>query len=454
MYDHPTAILQELELFRRLGISCDVIGCSSIQKNHQINDSQYNGILLESFFSYDLIDDDLISFFNNYNFIYNDFNPSQLKDLLTWFSKNIIIRINGHYDGYFLKNKINNLIKICKESNALDRVFFLYSYKHMLDELHPSEFKNAYFFPVYVLQSRFKGLKWNGQNPPNFLMTCISYIGENPYCTELYQEILREMKKYPKLELHIFGKNKIQKQDGNVKVFCEIKDDASFYKTLLKYKSYLDFASYRYHSIFPPIELASIGMPVYGISESANFIKISNNARDLLQDYFFKSKDQLILNGYLKNLKSNKKLVNKIYVSTFKYQECLRALKLLLANDKIKHDNFNTVPLPNYVKKFNINLNSKVFFNLSFKKNKFTIFFKIKRFLNLFNKIEINKLIKFSGKFHILSSFSNKFLDIQINGMPIRDKESIVIKDNDLITIRYRIIVSLLKRSVKFVSHE
>lgn len=302
-YEHPTARFQEMMLFPEAGIEV-VPTYTPLQTGwldsgyHDESHPMYppwrnycsmpvntverirRSRLWERDFRIDPGEARLIN--ENFSAIFINCSPGTLANIFEWFRGKILFRCNGGPNRALLESDARAWVETARQAGRTRDFIYLPSL-HKLVAPEMAQFGvRRILFPVYVDQSRVPG-GWAGKGS-HTIATAISYLDFHEHFQRQLAELARAYAKAP-LDIQVFGKNKIVETPArNVRVIGGLPKSEDFWSRIFDCAAFVDAGQDPTHNIFPPLEAAFKGMPVFWCKDNGNVQAIADSVPGVALD--------------------------------------------------------------------------------------------------------------------------------------------------------------------------
>ncbi len=281
-YEHPTARLQEMMLFPAAG--SEVVPTYTESPTGWL-DSRYHdeshpmyprwreycslpvnlvervrrAALWERDFRVDPEEAQLIN--DNFSGMFINCSPGTLANIFSWYTGKVLFRCNGGPNRTDLYKDARAWVETAKQAGRLkDFIYLPGHFNLVVPEMYEAGVKIIHF-PVFAEEARIPG-RWAGR-ASNQIATAISYLDFHSH----FQGQLRDVvDAYGGSDLHVrvFGKNKlIQTATDNIEIVGGLPSDNDFWGQIFNCAAFVDAGKDPTHTVFPPLEAAVKGMPVF-----------------------------------------------------------------------------------------------------------------------------------------------------------------------------------------------
>jgi hypothetical protein len=295
-YEHPTARFQEMMLFPEAGIEV-VPTFTRLQTGwldsgyHDESHPMYppwrnycslpvnvverirRSRLWERNFKIDKDEAALIN--KHFSAIFVNCSSQTLANIFEWYRGKILFRCNGGPNRDVLMSDARAWVETARQAGRTRDFIFLPSlHKLIVPEMAENCIRRI-LFPVYVDEERVPG-EW-ARRSSRTIATAISYVDFHKHFQAQLAEMARAYRGAP-LTLEVFGKNKvIDTAAENVRVIGGLPKHEEFWARIFDCVAFVDAGQDPTHNIFPPLEAAFKGMPVFWCKDNGNVQAIADS---------------------------------------------------------------------------------------------------------------------------------------------------------------------------------
>jgi hypothetical protein len=281
-YEHPTARFQEMMLFPAAGIEV-VPTYTDIQTSWV--DSRYHdeshplyprwrstcsmpvnvvervrrSRLWERDFQLEPPEAKLIN--DNFEGMFINCSPSTLEKIFSWYRGKVLFRCNGGPNRKALYEDAAQWVDVARRAGRIRDFIYLPGHMNLVvPEMLEAGVKIVHW-PVFSDEARIPG-EWARQTSRT-IATAISYLDFHQHFQGQLKDIL-DAYGGSDLNVRVFGKNKVVRTAAeNVEIVGGLPSDNDFWGQIFACGAFVDAGADPTHTVFPPLEAALKGMPVF-----------------------------------------------------------------------------------------------------------------------------------------------------------------------------------------------